>query len=127
MTEEDSEMMVLMDPDLKSDTEVTVIFRRSLESVCSKLTAMDEHIVKLQSGMQGSHMESGSDSAPIRMCLRELFNITKGTYFSKIHDELIRSVRLMLPQEMRDAVNINTTFSLISSIYEDMLKKVRNF
>ena len=45
MTEEDSEMMVLMDPDLKSDTELTVMFKRSSESACSKLTAMDEHIV----------------------------------------------------------------------------------
>ncbi|KAL6467626.1 hypothetical protein MHYP_G00233030 [Metynnis hypsauchen] len=109
----------MVHPDLDSDTEVTVVFQRPIESI----SGMDKQIVQMQSAVKCSFMESSSDGAAVRMCLRELFDITKGTYFSYIQDELIRSMRSMVPQEMWAAVNVHTTFSLISSIYEDVLKK----
>ncbi|KAL6467624.1 hypothetical protein MHYP_G00233010 [Metynnis hypsauchen] len=109
----------MVDPDLDSDTEVTVVFQSPIESI----SGMDKQIVQMQSAVKCSFMESSSDGAAVRMCLRELFDITKGTYFSYIQDELIRSMRSMVPQEMWAAVNVHTTFSLISSIYEDVLKK----
>ncbi|KAL6467627.1 hypothetical protein MHYP_G00233040 [Metynnis hypsauchen] len=112
----------MVHPDLDSDTEVTVVFQRPIESI----SGMDKQIVQMQSAVKCSFMESSSDGAAVRMCLRELFDITKGTYFSYIQDELIRSMRSMVPQEMWAAVNVHTTFSLISSIYEDVLKKGRD-
>ena len=112
---------------VETDTGETVIFMRSLESISSSLSGVDEQIVKLQNGLKCSSMESCSDSVPIKIRLKNVFNITKGTYVRKIHEEVIRSVRLMLPHETRDTVNINTTFILASTIYDDLLKKVRNF
>ncbi|KAL7842774.1 hypothetical protein SRHO_G00244630 [Serrasalmus rhombeus] len=116
----DEETMV--DPDLDSDTEVTVIFHRPIESI----SGMDKQIVEMQSAVKCSFMESSTDGPAVRMCLRELFDITKGTYFSNIHDEVIRSMTFMVPQEMQASVNVHTTFSLISSIYEDVLKKMNS-
>ncbi|XP_037403629.1 uncharacterized protein LOC108424015 isoform X1 [Pygocentrus nattereri] len=116
----DEETMV--DPDLDSDTEVTVIFQRPIESI----SEMDKQIVQMQSAVKCSFMESSTDGPAVRTCLRELFDITKGTYFSNIHDEVIRSMTFMVPQEMQASVNVHTTFSLISSIYEDVLKKMNS-
>ncbi|KAL7857979.1 hypothetical protein AOLI_G00180810 [Acnodon oligacanthus] len=119
---ENTDEETMVDPDLDSDMEVTVFFQRSIESI----SGIDKQIVEMQSVVKCSFTESSSDSAAVRMCLRELFDITKGTYFSNIHDEVIRSVRFMVPQEIWAAVNVHTTFSLVSSIYEDVLKKMNS-
>ncbi|KAI4894219.1 hypothetical protein NFI96_016671, partial [Prochilodus magdalenae] len=111
----------VVDPASEMNGEVTVFFRRS---PVENLSGMDENIIKLQSGLKHLDTESCSDGAPISEDITTLFDLTKGTYFTKIHNEVTESIRAILPPEMRDAVNSHTTFSLTSSFYDDMLKQM---
>ncbi|KAI4894217.1 hypothetical protein NFI96_016669 [Prochilodus magdalenae] len=93
---------------------VTVFYRCPQKS----FSGMERQILKLQSGLEAS------DCVPINLSLSTLFNITKGTYFSKIQEVIIRIVKSLLPLEMRDAVNNYTIYSLTSSVHEELLKQM---
>ncbi|KAI4885205.1 hypothetical protein NFI96_018762, partial [Prochilodus magdalenae] len=111
----------------ETDTEETIIFfLRISKSISGSLSGMDDQIVKLQNGLRRLSMETCKEAPPVRKLLESIFNLTKGTNFYKIHNTVISSVRLMLPQEMREVVNLKTTFSLVSSVYDDVLKEMNS-
>ncbi|KAI4888763.1 hypothetical protein NFI96_030209 [Prochilodus magdalenae] len=108
------------------DTGVTIFFLRASKSISGSLTGMDDQIVKLQGGLRCLSKESCGRTAPVRKLLEAVFNFTKGTHFRKIHNEVISSVRLMLPNETREAVNIKTTYSLTSGLFDEVLKEMNS-
>ncbi|KAI4885208.1 hypothetical protein NFI96_018766, partial [Prochilodus magdalenae] len=112
----------VMDP-----AEVTVIYRCPLNSCSGADGGMKDQIMKLQSGLELFYKESSSDSVQTGKLLASLFTLTKGTYFSRIQEEVIRTVRSLLPPEMSDAVNNYTVYSLTSSVYEELLKQISSF
>ncbi|KAI4894215.1 hypothetical protein NFI96_016672, partial [Prochilodus magdalenae] len=99
-------------------------FMTVLENSLAQDKADEEEVVDPASEMNGEVTVFFRRSPVENLSGNALFDLTKGTYFTKIHNEVTESIRAILPPEMRDTVNSHTTFSLTSSFYDDMLKQM---